>query len=262
VKHRLFAKAIILDGESLAEYEALSKGLWEEWQPESASEMEDVEYLVTLFWRRRRIAKAENAEIANVVNFKTYDSRHAPMAEASQRSEVREITSGRCQDDPKLVVFRYARDLLKIFCDSLEKYGFHADENPWLRTELYRRYHGDEALKHLPGYSAIPTWLIDKREAKDELRHDEFMAEICEVISDELQHLDNLGFAELFAEKRTGEYKTIAALGPFRDIMDAIVRIQTHISREIERTINRLERALRRRQGQPEPPTLRLKLDD
>jgi hypothetical protein len=88
------------------------------------------------------------------------------------------------------------------------------------------------------------------------------MAEICRIISDEIQHFENIEETEVLAEKQSGEYKTIAALNPFRDFVDAIVRVQAHTSREIERTRNRLESARRRRQGQPEPPTVRLKLDE
>jgi len=262
LKKGLFAKAMLLDGESAAQYDALRNGLWEEFPPESASEMEDVEYLVTLYWRRRRIVKGENAEIENLVNFRNYDSHHASVAEAREELRAGETARGMLRHSPKRLVFRYAIEMLGIFRDSLEKYGFHADEDPWLRTKLYELYHDDETLKYLPGYSECPSWVVKKYETAIRLRHDDFLAEICRIISDEIQHFENIEETEVFAEKQSGEYKTIAALNPFRDFVDAIVRVQAHTSREIERTRNRLESARRRRQGQPEPPTVRLKLDE
>lgn len=262
VKKGLFAKATLLDGESVAQYEGLRKGLWEEFQPESPSEMEDVEYLVSLYWRRRRIAKAENAEIENLVNFKTCASHHAPMGRVWDQSRTGETAGGISQDRKETLVLRHAIDMLVIFRDSLERYGFHADEDPWLRTQLYERYHNDQTLKKLPGHSESPSKCDMELETENKLSQDEFMTEMLTVLRDEIEQLEIDEVWKALNVNKTTEYDTISALIPFRDLMDAIIRVQAHTSREIERTQNRLECARRRRQGQPEPPTLRLKLEE
>jgi hypothetical protein len=49
-------------------------------------------------------------------------------------------------------------------------------------------------------------------------------------------------------------YKTSGAVIPGAEISDRLMRYETHLSREIERILNRLERLQRMRRGQPVPP--------
>ena len=269
VKHGLFAKAILLDGESAAQYEALRKGLWEEFPPESASEMEDVEYLVTLYWRRGRIARAENAQIANAAEFDAYNSKWAQEPEVWDQSRAGETTGGMLRHNSNPLVVREAIEMLTIFRDSVEKHGFHAREDPWILRKLYGLDHDGAAPMGLFRAYMLQSKLatggrIGNMGSYDNLRKDpdELKKEMLTALDEELERLKLLEAVVLASEKKKREYATIAALIPPRDIMDAIIRAETHISREIDRTRNRLEQARRRRQGQPEPPTLRLKLDE
>jgi hypothetical protein len=63
VKHGVFSKAVLVKGESLAEYGRLLTGLREYFQPVGAFEDLLVEKIATIIWRLRRMLSAESAEI-------------------------------------------------------------------------------------------------------------------------------------------------------------------------------------------------------
>jgi len=69
-------------GESRAEYERLSAGLWEALQPEGALEELLVDKLATILWRQRRLLVAEGGEIRK--NNKSLKLRHLGFSDAPQ----------------------------------------------------------------------------------------------------------------------------------------------------------------------------------
>jgi hypothetical protein len=64
LKHGIFSKQLILDGERRADFEKLYQGLREYWQPEGMMEDLNVYDLAVLYFRAHRIVPAENAMIA------------------------------------------------------------------------------------------------------------------------------------------------------------------------------------------------------
>jgi hypothetical protein len=66
-KHGLFSKAVLLQGESRAEYDALLNGLMEDFQPQGKLETVLVENLAILLWRKRRLLQVETARISNCI---------------------------------------------------------------------------------------------------------------------------------------------------------------------------------------------------
>ncbi len=66
LKHGLFSKIVVLEGESRPEFDALLNGLRNDRQPVGELEEVLVEKLATLFWRQRRLIIADGqANIAN-----------------------------------------------------------------------------------------------------------------------------------------------------------------------------------------------------
>ncbi len=56
------------------------------------------------------------------------------------------------------------------------------------------------------------------------------------------------------------ESESTAAMIPSQGAMDRFIRYEVHLSREFDRTLDRLERAQRMRRGLPGPPTLNLNI--
>ena len=69
IKHGLFSKHLLLDGEDPAEYEKLHRDLRDDWQPVGRSMDFEVERLASLYWRQRRSPTAEAASISRSPGF-------------------------------------------------------------------------------------------------------------------------------------------------------------------------------------------------
>ena len=67
-KSGFFSKDLLIAGESRVEYESLLKDLLEEFQPQGIAEKYVVQDLAWLHWRKRRLMRAESAEISNQSN--------------------------------------------------------------------------------------------------------------------------------------------------------------------------------------------------
>jgi len=269
LKSGLFARATLLPYESTAEQRALRRGLWDEFQPETASECEDVEYLASLYWQRRRAAKAEDAEMVERVEFNALDSISVQAHEAWIHSRAGESTGGMLQHGSNHLVLRDAILYLTTVRDNLEKYGFQAEPDVWLLRKLYGLDHDGAApmslFRAFALYSKLATGgQIGGSENYDGLRKnsDELKTELLAAFDKELEMLKFREEMEQLVDERKRQLTTIeASVLPDR-VVDRFIRVRAHLSREIDRTLNRLARAQRRRQGHPEPPTVKLELDD
>src|SRR3954451_15916292 len=77
VKHGIFATAVVLPGESQAAFDALLRGLCEDFQPVGTFEDGLVEVLAVTRWRQRRLLIAEGAEIQAGRQFIDWDVKQA-----------------------------------------------------------------------------------------------------------------------------------------------------------------------------------------
>ncbi len=74
VTHGIFSKAVVLKGESQADFDALLSALYQDRQPEGALEEILVNKLAVLWWRLRRVWTAEGAEIRTGAEFIQWDA--------------------------------------------------------------------------------------------------------------------------------------------------------------------------------------------
>lgn len=81
-------------------------------------------------------------------------------------------------------------------------------------------------------------------------------------IDDDIRWLQILGGKQTRIETERSELKQLCLLVPESPTLDRLMRYETHLSREFDRILSRLERLQRMRLGQPGPPTVRLELDD
>jgi hypothetical protein len=76
-----------------------------------------------------------------------------------------------------------------------------------------------------------------------------------------LKHVDNpLAKTLNTIDERRMEYRSAAAIIPDPGVSDHLMRYETHLSREIDRTLNRLERLQRARKGQPPAPRVEVEI--
>jgi hypothetical protein len=74
IKHGLYFKAVLLEGESEADYLSLLGGLQDYYWPEGQMESAEVENVAVLLWRKRRFFQAENAVISENAIFTGIDA--------------------------------------------------------------------------------------------------------------------------------------------------------------------------------------------
>src|SRR4029077_17632832 len=87
-KHGIFSKAVVLEGEARAEFEAVLTGLQETLQPKGTLEEILVEKLATITWRQRRLLVAEGAEIRKNMEFVELDQRLRQREEAENLARL------------------------------------------------------------------------------------------------------------------------------------------------------------------------------
>jgi hypothetical protein len=83
-KSGIFAKVVVIPGESSAQYRSLLQKFREDWQPVGASEEFLVETITNIIWRLRRLYAAESAEIRRGREFVEWDERNRQAEEAEE----------------------------------------------------------------------------------------------------------------------------------------------------------------------------------
>jgi len=91
LKRGLFFSGVLLQGVSRAEFDSLLKELIVDFQPEGTAERLGVERLALLYWRQRRYLQAETAEIAQVAEFKPFESLCAQLNEKIEVERAGEL---------------------------------------------------------------------------------------------------------------------------------------------------------------------------
>jgi hypothetical protein len=210
LKHGLFCKTALLEGESPAEYRRLLKGFHDCFQPQGTAEILCVERLVHAHWRLRRLDRSEVAEISTQVEL----VRKALTTPGSAyKSHLWKKLYGEEQPVAKEISIRVVEDSSPEGGDRVRRNG-HTPENANLGGSTGER--------------------ID--------RQNERQAKQKEPLNP--------------ADQRLIEYRASAAMIPDLETPDRIARYEAHLSREIDRLLNRLERLQRMRRGQPLPPQL------
>ena len=233
IKSGLFAKCILPE-ESRAEYEALLNGLREDFRPEGSSEAECVESLAWLHWRKRRIPGAESAEI------------RSERVRATLRLVERQLQWPRngCTEErsPRLNP-DFSQKLASEMLGSKDSESglFNGGEEVAMLERIFGFLQSGTAFG--PNQEGQPS-------SPAEMEHEE----------EKITELLNLAVSVYLeqAVKELLHYQTEAQVIPPDKTLDRIVRLDAHLSREIDRTLDRLERFQQRRQGKPALPTLRL----
>jgi hypothetical protein len=208
-KFGFFSKHLLLDGEDPAEFEKLYRDLRDDWQPVGRSQELEVEWLATQYWRRRRIPTAEGAVISRSPAFVgTLGGADLPYQQYLRACSK----DGSTPVSTKVALFRCAmKDLLEL-AKKVGKPGFDFLEVVVKLQSIYGNMQDHTALI---GFQKIVT-LIDEIARLDRLLCDEQSRDIMQ--------------------------SSLASLLPAESDLHRIILYENHLSREIDRSINRLLR--------------------
>lgn len=258
LKHGLLSKAVLLEGESRTEYHSLCAGLRNDLQPAGILETVLVENVAALLWRRRRLLQAENAEISEKRDFIAIDStakRHVEFWDLA-RNQIGSKDFLKYYTNP--MIPRVAREMFLILREVIATNGFKED------CRLFKRLASVDqdaatpyGLRHVFEIYVMHVSMAKQAEGNGDKSGDaDLQQKMLKFIDSRIAELEMLATAlESFGRQRN-EYKTWAAIIPGQEVSERLLRYETHLSREIDRTLNQLERLQRKRQGQPPPPRI------
>jgi hypothetical protein len=259
-KHGLFSKAIHFTPETRSEYCALLNGLLESWQPQGKFENVLVEELAVQYWRKRRLLEVESAEIAKT-GFSEGDAIFRLQAQLLHYVRQQRNSDGQIDKGNDLAVVREAIDalmnmltgFLSIDCQDGKYVAFVkrllvVDHDGKASDQFHRLINEIGRLTMV--YSQ------GKENDQDPKQQD---AEVRAALEAEIKRLMGLYNGKIHNELMKVVFDQSVACIPPQEISQHLMRCEVQISREIDRIINRLERAQRIRKGQPPPPQLDVK---
>jgi len=251
----------VLPDESDAEFYALLDGLRSDFQPEGTVEDVLVQKLAALFWRNRRLIIAESAEIQRGVKFLAWDKEQWQQEHAQITSGMTIHIGGLVRAISNPIFLQKSLDLLEKLRRNLEENGFDQEKDMSILLQLYGSgpNRGEETLLDFYSplsYSAgLPE---DVRQQKGLSSPGEYKNLVIMRIWDEVERLNRYKRARARVESSKMKLEALSRNVPDAPQLDRLLRYETAISREIDRTLNQLERLQRMRLGQPVPPPIHL----
>jgi hypothetical protein len=257
-KYGLFSKAVLLQDESRAEYDALLNGLMENLQPEGKLERVLVENLAALSWRKRRLVHGETAEIEKA-QFLIWDLELQNKIDELEYAQLKDASDGKLGHSNRLLLIRNAIEILEI-----NRSGFMASESR--ATDAIR-----QTLQSIYGYkddgpqpyamsqmSLMISKLVSSADQGKEDSEDppDVRRVMVEAIGKEIVRLVELYDTASKVEALRRDQDLAAARVPSPEVSDRLIRYEAHLSREFDRTLAQLERLQRIRLGQPVLPKL------
>ena len=265
LKHGIFSKALLLEGESAAEFERLLRGLRSSLKPVGKAEEILVEKLAVLFWRYRRFLTAESAEIRKGTEFLECDTKYegvrstVEIMKSAQDEDTADYRYGLLQHIGQPHMLSHCIELLHELEVNLTERGFNYEEDRWILLDLY----GEDPYPYQTVKYEYETWL-ETSESREEGRQqrgnstpEECVSNVLDAVKIEIKRL----------EAHARSQKKVHALDKLRGFvptdpqeLERLLRYAASIDREIDRTLSQLERLQRMRMGHPVPPTIKLDL--
>jgi len=267
ITHGTFSKAVVLKGESQNDFDALLRALYQDRQPEGALEEILVNKLAVLWWRLRRVWTAEGAEIRAGAEFIQWDGNERGRQDAATLPQL-SCNGGLIRWIANLEALQGCLNLLEELKESLDKEGFDAEFDKAILTKLYGSYKewDQEENWRKTLFDSYLVWLgtslcsEEERKEKGYASPQKCQENFLEDVNEEIRRLERYRkeHAKIWASKL--ELESLRRTVPEGPQADRLLRYEAALSREIDRTLNQLERTQRMRLGQPVPPPINLNI--
>ena len=245
IKHGIFSKAILLKGESRAEFDSLRTDLWEAVQPVGRFEELLVDKLASLSWRYRRFLLAETGEIRRQFLEWSEDRIKEKDQIADSLRDEYDLRSNLHDSD----VLKRCLELLAELREGIKTTGFSQKRDTGILEKIYG------ANAHSPArleseYSAYFNTAQTSEEER--LREGYANPEVCKssmlyVIDAEIRRLKT----SHNSESERADIDLLRRNVPESEWLDRVLRYEASLERAFDRTLSQLERLQRLRLGQP-----------
>jgi hypothetical protein len=233
-KYGISSRGLLVGDESPREFKLLLMGLHGDLQPEGALETVLVENLATIIWRKKRVLRAESAEIEEAVQLSGMDAQMDQRAEAWDCERSGEKTGGMLKNIKNMFVLRSALEILKIFRYSFEHIGF--PEDPWLLRKLYGLdYNEGVPWGAYKFYQTVRDSVADhqKKDNNDIEYVNAAKQTILHMLDREIEHLEKLKKTGELIESQRDAYRRDAALVPHPPISERLLRYEAHFESRV-----------------------------
>jgi hypothetical protein len=265
ITHGIFSKAVVLKSESQADFDALLNALCEDRRPEGALEEIKVNELASLYWRLRRVWTAENAEIRAGMEFVSWTANERNRQDAARLPQL-SCNGGLVRWIAHPEALQGCLDLLEELKECMDEDGFDPDYDEAILTKLYGSYEEPAENWKKTLFDSYLAWHNTSEFSDEECKEKGYASpqqckkEFLEEVNEEIQRLERYRkeYAKVWASKL--DLESLRRSIPGGPQMDRLLRYETTIFREIDRTLNQLERLQRMRLGQPVPPPINLNI--
>lgn len=255
VRHAIFC-AVVLPEESSKMYRDIFRVFCDHFKPNDPVEQILVEKLAANIWRSKRLIAAES----NDVHYTSYRSRMECMLAGSRDLRNRANNGGRMlADDAHSDSLERAIELMRNLRSLIQERGFDIDTDFVTLFQLY----GLSADARSPidaqiSYSFWQKHSERKKEngpAKDGISLEEAKKYAIDMLDDQIRWAEcRREFLKPFEDLR-------AILSFPSDIgLEKMMRYESHLGREFDRTVQQIERLRRMKTGQPTPAPIEVKL--
>jgi len=249
--HGISAKQLLLKDESEEDFNSLCRELREILGAEGALENELILQLAMLLWRGRRLLKAETAEIRGSVEFLSLDRLWQQQARASS------CTSDLAAQHANPLALEQIIELLGDLRYHFQHRGFDRENDIAILRKIYGLHNLEKDFPFAYFALNIPNQDSDKREEMSR-KYGDIKKTTIELIDEELARFEGLKNEIEEVDCSRSGYAELASLVPPQEILERLLRYESHLSREIDRLLNRLERCKRLRLGLPLSPSITL----
>lgn len=267
ITHGIFSKAVILKGESQTDFDALLSALYQDRVAEGALEEILVNKLAVLYWRLRRVWTAESAEIRTGADFIQWDADERHRQDAARLPEL-SCNGGLIRWIANPEAMQGCLALLEQLKENLGGQGFIPEFDKTILTKLYgsRDEWDEERNWQKTLFDSYLDWLRTSECSEEERKENGYAApqkckeNFLEDLNQEIRRLVRYRkeHAKIGASKL--ELESLRLTVPEGPQAERLLRYEAALSREIDRTLNQLERTPRMRLGHPVPPPINLNI--
>jgi hypothetical protein len=267
VKHGIFSKVALLKNESRSEFDSLLNGLSADFQPKGILEEVLVEKLAILLWRLRRLFIAEVAEIENGAAFLEWDEKERqemdaqkPLCDPLLNSDDEVVGLMQKMENPK--VLGRCLDLLDELKTDIETAGFESESDEQVLTKLYgdREHWTTTLLETYRIWSATAECSDEERAENGYGSIEQCKRSVLEEIEKEILRLNQFKKAKASIESERAQLEALRKCVPDDPQLNRLLRYETNLGRDFDRTLAQLERIQRVRKGQPVLPPIKVEL--
>ena len=257
LQHGLLAREAVLQGfwirESPRELEALHRQFWQQCAPVGALEEMLVEQIVTCYWRKRRVLRAESGEIAQSVDEGVCARRRHRAGQHARFEETRGML-GESKLKMSTAGLDYMTEKLEAVCADIVATGKLTGA---MRAELIRVFgvDSDGAAVEL---AMLEKWRQDNPERlKAAALKAKYEEDVLGFIAGRLELHGYLRAAVEVQERTEEEESRRASALPSGESAERILRYEGALDRQLFRLLRQLERWQRMRMAgkMPKPAT-------